>query len=61
MIFINMKGFTLIESVIVIAILIIATLIISVTFISLWQVSQTHLLSFETKSQTPLLCKKFLK
>jgi hypothetical protein len=53
-----MKGFTLIESVIVTAILIIATLIISVTFITLWQISQAHLLSFETKSQSSLALQK---
>lgn len=46
------KGFTLIETIVVVTIMIILTLIISVTFITLWRLSQIHLSYFETKSQT---------
>lgn len=54
----NNKGFTLIESLIVIAVSVIIFLIVATTFATLWRLSQTNLSAFETKSQAGIALQK---
>ncbi len=54
----HIRGFTLIESLIVISISVIIFLIVATSFATLWKLSQTNLAAFETKSQAGIALQK---